>query len=73
MNSYSVTLQTKGAYVLFYIRKESQGSLDRSGIPASISQANHDEDSELSNGAMTNGQQSSSGDLSEEGDDMDTN
>ncbi len=65
--------QTKGAYVLFYIRKDCQETSDRSGIPASVSQADPEDDAELSNGALTNGQQSSSGDLSEDGDEMDTN
>ncbi|XP_033647195.1 ubiquitin carboxyl-terminal hydrolase 15-like [Asterias rubens] len=64
---------TKGAYVLFYIRKDCQDTSDRSGIPASLSQAEPEDDAELSNGALTNGQQSSSGDLSEDGDEMDTN
>jgi hypothetical protein len=60
---------TKGAYVLFYIRKDVQGT---AGRPTTLTQANSD-DADLSNGAMTNGQQSSSGDASEDGDDMDTN
>ncbi|XP_038054457.1 ubiquitin carboxyl-terminal hydrolase 15-like [Patiria miniata] len=63
---------TKGAYVLFYIRKDCHAP-PRSGIPATVSRASADEDGELSNGAMTNGRQSSSGDASEDGDDMDTN
>ncbi|XP_022104012.1 ubiquitin carboxyl-terminal hydrolase 15-like [Acanthaster planci] len=68
----SDSVVTKGAYVLFYIRKDPQGSA-KSGIPSTAPQARADEDGDLSNGAMTNGQQSSSGDASEDGDDMDTN